>query len=481
MLIKALRPSRHVFLTSAAVSLLVGGMGRTAAAKDCTTDSDCDTGYQCSFGQAVAGTGTATGGATSVGAGPVTGGASVGTGGAGGSAASPGAGVATASTCAAGTNCATLVSPPSSAPVPATDGGAAPLPGPDAGLLPPISVPEPVPTPVTGICEPKPIVCTTVADCPSADFDCVMDVLPVVAPSCPAGTKCETPPPQTGTTGTCVAKPHACSTAADCPTPLVCQANGAICSGGATGGAGGTVTTTADTCTPGPSVCTYVPVTCTTDSDCADPLYQCVEVSEEGWCSGSGGACAAGETCPAPTPPTCGTTVIMNCMPKPIDCGSGQACPAGWSCFDFSNYDGGVRPTWSPNAPDKSCLPDGIILATQGHASDGGQFTANSGSSGTATVGLGLAPGTGGASGTSSDSGAGPVSGQPASTTPSPVTPVPPSTANAAADGGTLAQPMGHSSGCAYGGSDAGQGSLWLALGMTGLIARLARRRRGAR
>ena len=55
-----------------------------------------------------------------------------------------------------------------------------------------------------------------------------------------------------------------------------------------------------DTCTPGPSVCTWVPVTCTADTDCADPLYQCVKVGEYGWCSGSGGTCAAGETCPPP-------------------------------------------------------------------------------------------------------------------------------------------------------------------------------------
>jgi hypothetical protein len=34
---------------------------------------------------------------------------------------------------------------------------------------------------------------------------------------------------------------------------------------------------------------------------------------------------------------------------------------------------------------------------------------------------------------------------------------------------------MAHSSGCAYGGS--GQISLWLALAMAGLVARLARRR----
>jgi hypothetical protein len=37
---------------------------------------------------------------------------------------------------------------------------------------------------------------------------------------------------------------------------------------------------------------------------------------------------------------------------------------------------------------------------------------------------------------------------------------------------------MSHSSGCSYGGRDAGQADLWLALGVTGLVAQLTRRRR---
>lgn len=409
MLISVLQPSRHVFTISATVLLLVGGLGRTAAAKDCSIDSDCDTGYQCVFAQAIDGTA-----------------------GAGGSTASSGAGAVT------------------EAPVLAMDAGAAPLfVGADAGL----SLAGPVPT---GICQPKPIVCTTVADCPSVDFDCVMDMIPTIAPACPAGTKCE-PPQQTSTTGTCVAKPHACSTAADCPAPLTCQAEQGTCSGGASVAPDGTVTAVPGTCTPGPSVCTWVPVTCATDSDCADPLYQCVKVSESGWCSGSGGTCAAGETCPSP--PTCGSTAVMNCMPKPMNCACGPCpagamcgacltCPAGWSCFDFSNYNGGVRPIWSPNAPDKSCLPDGIILATEGHASDGGQFAENSGGGGSAS-------------------------------TPPAVSPVSPTRNGAAgsAGGEDSAAATAPASGCAYGGNQAGPISLWLALAMAGLVARLARRR----
>jgi hypothetical protein len=192
-------------------------------------------------------------------------------------------------------------------------------------------------------------------------------------------------------------------------------------------------------------------------------------------------------TCPPPPPPTCGTTVVMNCMPKPMNCACGPCpagamcgacltCPAGWSCFDFSNYNCGVRPNWSPNAPDKSCLPDGIVFATQGHASDGGQFAATSCVPRGGTVGLvDSAPtSTDVKNGTGTGVVSGP-SGNPSPPTVSPVAPTP-GTGNANAAGGSTATP--HSSGCAYGGSDASTISLWLALAVTGLVARLARRRR---
>ena len=374
MLSHASRSSRHAFLISAAVALLVGGLARTATAKTCTTDLDCDTGYRCAI-QAYA----PTGGATSVGSGAATGSLDNGTGGAGGSVAS--AGGVVGSSCPKGSNCVEVPPPPTELPMPVDAGFAF---TPDAGVLPP----EPVPTPVTGICEPKPIICTTAADCPSTDFDCVPSMVPAIA--CPENTMC---PDLSYTTGICVAKLHACSTAADCPAPLDCQAQYTTCSGGGAVAPDGTVTKMPETCTPGPSVCFWNPVTCTIDTGCADPLYQCVKVGESGWCSGSGQACAVGAICPPPPPPTCGTTAIMNCMPKLIDCGAGQACPTGWTCLDLSNL-GGVPSTWGSIASNNSCLPDGIILAAQGYAAGGIPFGAASGTtaggtSGTGPIGIG--------------------------------------------------------------------------------------------
>jgi hypothetical protein len=437
----SIQVSCHVFSIAAATLVLAAGMGRTAEAKQCATDSDCDTGYQCSL--------SSVGGGTS---------------GAGGS-----TGISTTGAA-------------DSAPVPAPD---VPVPAPsDAGIATIIAVPDAglsTPTPITGTCEPKPIVCTSAADCPS-DFECVKDMIAVSAPACPANTKCETPPPQTSDTGTCQAKPHVCSTAADCPAPLVCQAQGATCSGGGSVGPDGVVTTMPETCTPEPSVCTYVPQSCTAASECADS-YQCVKVSEGSRCSASSGACTgtdAGVSCPAPEPPVCTSYVVMDCMPKQIACGAGQACPSGWSCFDFSNFSGTV-PGWGTDAYGKSCLPDGLILAVEGHAANGGSsVTSSGGTSGTAggdksgstPVSIGVDGGQG-SRGTSIDASPGVATG-PTTTgsTPTSVTPATPGSDTSA----TAAKVQG--GGCNLGGGRAASIDLGMALALTGLVVRVTRRRR---
>jgi hypothetical protein len=134
---------------------------------------------------------------------------------------------------------------------------------------------------------------------------------------------------------------------------------------------------------------------------------------------------------------------------------------------------GGIPSSWGSIASNQACLPDGIIMAAQGHAAVNGQFgvSSTSGSGGTPALDVG------GTGGTSGNNGTGTGPGQSNSTNPSPVNPVPPSEGAGGAIGAV--QPMAHSSGCAYGGSDASSVSLWLALAMTGLVARLARRRRG--
>ena len=450
--------SRKVFTIAAATLLWAGGMSRTAAAKECTTDTDCSAGYQCNL--------YASGG---------------GTGGSTGTASSPGSGGATAVSCPSGTKCLGVSVPPAT---PVDAGAAPPLRTADPGLAvpPPAADDTPLPTPsVTGVCGPKPIVCKTVADCPSADFECVMDYAMAPTPACPPNTKCETPPPQKSGTGTCQASPHACTAPTDCPAPLTCQAQAATCS--ASGGVGpdGVVTSTPETCTTGPSVCTWVPTVCTQDSDCSDPLYQCAKVSESSACSGSAPACTKGDTgevCPAPEPPTCTTVVTKNCMPKPIDCGLGQTCPSGWSCFDFSNFGAGERPAWSATATNSACLPDGIILAAQGHAAvGGGSSIIRSGSGNSGSVDIGLQAPTVGKGGSSGGS-----NGTSVSPTPETVSPVATTGQSTGTGTGTEVTPkVKEGGGCAFGGGKTDSLDLGLALALMGLAMQLARRRNANR
>ena len=411
--------SRHFYAIAAVTLVFSAGISRPAAAKQCTADSDCDAGYQCSLAPTRGGTsgvGGTTGSTTPGSAGPEL---------------------------------------DSSVPVPTDGGVATKAPVADAG---------PPTTPSTGTCEPKPIVCASTADC-QADFECVKDWIAVTQPACPADTKCATPPPQTSDTGTCQAVPRACSSSADCPAPLVCQSQGATCSASGSVGPDGVVTTTEETCTQGKSVCTYVPTTCTADSGCADS-YQCVTVSEGQRCSGSSGMCnrsvdGGSVSCSTPEPPVCTSFVVMNCLPKQIACGAGQACPSGWRCFDYSNLDGTV-PGWIADESRKSCMPDGLILAVEGHAAGGGAGGATGGSESAGVLG-----GDKGAVATTLRGDAG-LTGDT-------------SAAGGTQEGTGTTAVKANGGGCTLGGGHPASSSLWLALALAGLVVCITRRRSAAR
>jgi MYXO-CTERM domain-containing protein len=159
-------------------------------------------------------------------------------------------------------------------------------------------------------------------------------------------------------------------------------------------------------------------------------------------------------------------------MPKQLPCGAGQACPSGWSCFDYSNFSGTV-PGWTPDASGKACLPDGLILAVQGHAAGGG----GADSGGSDGVDKGSVSTT-----QRSDAGfagaidAGALTGglvvPPTENNPSP-----------GVDAGGGAGPVVAASkddgcGCTLGGGTPSSANPWLALALAGLVVRLARRRR---
>jgi hypothetical protein len=177
----------------------------------------------------------------------------------------------------------------------------------------------------------------------------------------------------------------------------------------------------------------------------------------------------------------------MNCLPKQIDCAAGQSCPAGWSCFDFTNVNATV-PGWSPDATGKSCFPDGLILAVQGHANGGGGVTYSGGGEtkgGTPTVGIDN--GQGGVPGTNTDptrqTGTDTTLGTTGpTTTPPPVTPAtPPTDTTATPESTGTPVTKVHGGGCALGGGHAASIDLWAALALAGLVVRVARRRRSDR
>jgi MYXO-CTERM domain-containing protein len=156
----------------------------------------------------------------------------------------------------------------------------------------------------------------------------------------------------------------------------------------------------------------------------------------------------------------------MNCMPKQIACG---ACPSGWSCFDYSHFSGSV-PGWTPDASGKACLPDGLVLAVQGHAAGGGSSdsagTAGGGNDSVPTV-LRADAGLSGAA----EAGAPGIKTPPSENGPSP-----------SADAGTESLPVAASKddgcGCTLGGAPSSSTIPWLFLALAGLIVRVARRRR---
>jgi hypothetical protein len=82
--------------------------------------------------------------------------------------------------------------------------------------------------------------------------------------------------------------------------------------------------------------------------------------------------------------------------------------------------------------------------------------------------------------GATGGSGGGGSAAPPSGTAPSLVSPVPPSQGGATGRAAGEASATAHSGGCAYGGS-AGASGLWLSMAVTGLVARLARRRHRVR
>jgi hypothetical protein len=446
--------SRQLSLTSFSLAVLAFSTvaAGPANAKECTTSSECADGFECVLGVKYA---SGTGGST----GTSSGGAGV--------------GAATGTACA-GSDCPVSSDDPIPTSPPAQVDGGVRIPTPvlDGGLTTPVIT--------TGTCQAKTLACTSKADCP-ANLDCVKETAMVNRPACAPDTTCDTTLP-VSQTGTCKA---VCNVDSDCPAPLACKLQGQSCMGGGSVSSDGTVTTMTETCTGGYKICAYTPVSCTTDAECKDANYQCVKEYETQSCTGSAPtACArtkddAGVVCTptTPEPPVCTTTVVKSCQPKEIKCDAGETCPASWTCLDVSKMDY-VSPSGAAVPPSKICAPDGLILVIKGQASGNSNSGVTSGSNPTRGGEGAIDLGTGGSTG---QSGNGSVTTKDG-TVPPQIAPVPASDGDEHAipgDAGTEASSTKvRGGGCTLGGAQDGALSLWMTLGLVGLVLRLVRRRK---
>ena len=96
----------------------------------------------------------------------------------------------------------------------------------------------------------------------------------------------------------------------------------------------GGMTVSDPVCVTEPAACTWVLVACQTDANCTQPSWTCTLLN---------GAVPA-------------TNI---CFPKGIDCSTGAACPAAWSCVDFATVEeADMRAMWTSSGSTKFCWPD---------------------------------------------------------------------------------------------------------------------------
>jgi hypothetical protein len=165
------------------------------------------------------------------------------------------------------------------------------------------------------------------------------------------------------------ARAQTCATNATCAAPLTCKPGSKICSSsGGTLPDGGTFTTE-PVCENEPATCTWTLVPCTADSECTLAYWKCLALPVE--------------------------PVSRLCFPEGILCAAGQACPAGWSCVDFSAVaEKDLADMWNPNGQTQYCFPDALRgvadKTTQVDSTAVNQGT-GSDNSGTPTLGAGTA------------------------------------------------------------------------------------------
>ena len=95
-------------------------------------------------------------------------------------------------------------------------------------------------------------------------------------------------------------------------------------------------------CMNGPKTCTWRLLPCQTNSECTQPQWACIHYP--------GGA---------------GKNSI--CFPQDIDCSTGQACPANWSCVNVLDaMASDMYQMWKFSNEDRICWPDNLSAVVEG-------------------------------------------------------------------------------------------------------------------
>lgn len=348
------------------------------------------------------------------------------------------------------------------------------------------------------------IECKADADCGDG-FKCEKPLTGGTGVDCPPGADCPQPEPAPDPatiTGTCVELPKTCTVDADCgqpylkcdaapPPPVACAEPAP-----APDGSGGAPPATPDCMQPAPDpnapkYCSFSPIACAADAECpAD--WACTAKVTTGGTDCAVPTCPAGQECPAPADCTStpGETKTY-CEPKKVDCVDNSACPSGWTCevvggsgcastgsagTGTASGSSGGTPTPVPPAPGdcmptemKQCIPPGIRGAYGGGSLGAPQAAGDANGAGSPTAGGAGPKGPG-----SAESGASGAGGSTGSST---------SSGSNAAGSSSTAAPAASGDGASSddGGCSVAHGaaSTWpLALALSGLLARIARRRK---
>jgi uncharacterized protein (TIGR03382 family) len=86
-------------------------------------------------------------------------------------------------------------------------------------------------------------------------------------------------------------------------------------------------------------ICVFIPEECQVDDDCGEN-FRCESIGHSIGCASPEEICPEGEECEPIESIDCEEEEFVEsfCVPEEIECDSDDACPADWSCQEFTDY-----------------------------------------------------------------------------------------------------------------------------------------------